>query len=112
LQNSSFVFPISIGFRLKFYEFLEARLKGTYNITQTDHLDGFLEGGNDNYLYTSFGIYYTFGEKYIDPKERAYENVDFASIVSKDSDSDGVSDINDQCPHTKKGAPVSPNGCP
>ncbi len=111
-KRSTLVFPITFGFRLKFYEFLEMRLSGTYNITQTDFLDNFSQGKNDHYLYTAAGMYFTFGKKYIDPKERRYQGVDFDQIASSDADGDGVEDISDKCPNTKKGEPVTADGCP
>lgn len=110
-DRSTLVFPVTLGFKFKMFEFLETRLSGTYNITQSDFLDNYKEGGNDNYLYAGVSMHYTIGKKYVDPREKHYEDVDFVSIIEQDGDADGVPDINDHCLHTRKGVPVDEKGC-
>ncbi len=110
-DKNTLVFPVTLGFKFKMFEFLDTRLFGTYNVTQTDFLDNFKKDGNDSYLYAGVSVNYTVGKKYIDPKEKNYDNIDFLAIENADSDGDGVTDIWDECPNSKKGEPVDSKGC-
>lgn len=110
--QNTLAFPITIGVKLKLYEFLEGRLSATYNLTKSDFLDNYKAADNDAFLHGAFSLHYTIGKKYVHPKEKHYENVDFASIDKQDSDGDGVLDLYDQCANTKKGVPVDKQGCP
>jgi hypothetical protein len=111
-KKNTLVFPVTAGVKMKLFEFLEARLSATYNVTQSDFIDNYKEGGNDAFFYGAFSMHYTIGKKYIQPKEKHYENVNFASIEKEDQDGDGVIDIDDRCANTKKGIPVDKYGCP
>lgn len=92
---------------------MDARLSATYNITQTDYIDGYINGGNDSYVYLSMGVNYTFMKKQAKNKsEQVYENVDFAALLKEDGDDDGVLDDVDQCQHTPNGVQVDQFGCP
>ncbi len=110
--TGTLVFPVTFGFKIKMYEFLEGRISATYNVTQSDFIDNYKEGGNDAYFYGAFSLHYTFGKKFIHPKEKPYQKVDFAKLGKSDVDGDGVSDFDDKCPNTKRGIPVDKYGCP
>lgn len=110
--RNTLVFPLTLGIKIKMFEFLEGRLSTTYCMTQSDFLDNYKKGGNDAYFYGAFSLHYTIGKKFVHPREKKFEKVDFAAIEKADSDMDGVSDISDDCANTKKGIPVDKKGCP
>lgn len=110
--KNTLVFPITLGIKIKMFEFLEGRLSTTYNMTKSDFLDNYKAGGNDSYFYGAFSLHYTIGKKFVSAREKKFEKVDFASIANADSDGDGVKDLDDQCANTKKGIPVDKKGCP
>lgn len=115
-QRNTFTIPLQLGFKFKVSDNLFARVSGAYHMALSDHIDNYAEGGNDNYLYTSFSIQYNFGSSNGGSNKKAsdknYKDVDFASIENTDTDKDGVSDFKDYCPSTAKGIEVDDSGCP
>lgn len=112
LKKSSIAIPITLGLKFKMGTRLDTRLAATYNLTQTDYMDGWVEGGKDSYIYLSMSINYTFAKKYVSKAEQIYEGVDFAALLKEDNDDDGVEDDKDYCQHTPNGVPVNEFGCP
>lgn len=112
IKKSSIVLPLTVGFKFKMGDRMDTRLAATYNITQTDYLDGYVDGGNDSYIYLSMGINYTFAKKFVNKADQSYEGVDFAALLKEDNDNDGVLDDIDKCQHTPSGVNVDEFGCP
>ena len=88
-------FPHGVGLRwAPLGERLQFDANVRQDLTMSDHLDGSPKGNyNDNFLTYSAGVIFTLGK-------------------TKDSDGDGVSDVKDECPDTKKNAIVDIKGCP
>ncbi len=113
VKKSSIAIPLTFGLKFKMGEKMDARLAATYNITQTDYIDGYVNGGNDSYVYLSMALNYTFMKKHAATKsEQVYDNIDFAALLKEDGDDDGVLDDADQCQHTPNGVQVDLIGCP
>lgn len=112
IKKSSIVIPVTFGLKFKMGDRLDTRLAATYNLTQTDYMDGFVNGGNDSYIYLSMAINYTFAKKYVNKTEQVYEGIDFTALLKEDNDGDGVLDDVDKCQHTPNGVPVNEFGCP
>lgn len=112
LKKSAIVIPLTFGLKFKMGDRLDTRLAATYNITQTDYMDGYVDGGKDSYIYLSMGINYTFAKKYVSKAEEVYEGIDFAALLKEDNDNDGVLDDIDKCQHTPSGVKVDESGCP
>ena len=111
-DDGALVIPLTFGFKWKLTKRIESRLAATYVLMQTDKLDGVSETSkNDAFLYTNFSIGYTFFKESKATRER-YEEVDFAELKTRDTDGDGVPDIDDRCPGTPKGVQVDEHGCP
>lgn len=112
IKKSSIVIPLTFGLKFKMGDRLDTRLAATYNLTQTDYMDGYVDGGKDSYIYLSMGINYTFAKKFVNKVEQSYEGVDFAALLKEDNDNDGVLDDADKCQHTPSGVQVNEFGCP
>ncbi|MAB65537.1 MAG: hypothetical protein CL662_01735 [Bacteroidetes bacterium] len=93
-DNVSFAIPIVAGFDIPVSEGLSFELKGTYNRTFNDHIDGVTgvdEQNHDDFFVASFGL-------------------KFRLSGAKDSDNDGIKDKEDACPQIP--GSVATNGCP
>lgn len=112
IKKNSLVIPLTFGLKFKMGDRLDTRLAATYNLTQTDYMDGYVNAGKDSYIYLSVGINYTFAKKYVPKAEQVYEGIDFAALLKEDNDDDGVLDDVDKCQHTPSGVPVNEFGCP
>ncbi len=112
IKKSSIVIPLTLGLKFKMGDRLDTRLAATYNLTQTDYMDGFVGGGKDGFIYLSMGLNYTFSKKYVPKAEQVYEGIDFAALLKEDNDDDGVLDDVDQCQQTPNGVQVDAFGCP
>ena len=111
-NRNSIVIPVTLGIRMKLARKLESTISASYHITQTDFLDNYAEGKNDNYLYTGISVSYTFGPRIHKVEKDIYKDVDFNAIFSEDSDGDGVKDADDLCQDTPEGIKVNGKGCP
>jgi opacity protein-like surface antigen len=111
-ESGALTFPLTFGLNFKVSDNIHFRFSGTYNLVQSDYLDGFSDDSqNDRFLYTAFSIKYTIRSK--DPVEKELkEAINFAAMNKADEDGDGVPDIKDDCPKTPKGVPVDSKGCP
>jgi len=108
-DKSSFTVPIRFGLKFKLAPNLDARLGVAYIMTFTDYLDNYATGGNDNMLYTSFGLQYNFSST---DNVGKYKDFDFSSLDKIDSDGDGVKDADDLCQNTPPNVKVDSKGCP
>jgi len=108
-SNTTFTVPLRFGLKFKMAPNLDARIGVAYILTFTDYLDNVSGGGNDNMLYTSFGLQYNFASQDSDDK---YKDFDFSTLDKIDSDGDGVKDGDDLCQNTPKGVKVDGKGCP
>ena len=111
-SHYTLIVPLTAGFNFKLSDHLAANLNATYFLTFTNNIDNVGKGKNDSYLYSSFNLVYTFGNRDKTETTKQYEQVDFNSIDDGDSDGDGVKDTKDKCPGTPKGVKVDSNGCP
>ncbi len=111
-KTSAISIPITLGAKFKLTEFFDLRLSGTYGILQSDYLDGFVNGKNDNYFNTKLSLHFTLGKKFVSEREKKYKGVDFGKMAKTDADRDGVSDIYDECPSTPTKVKVNAKGCP
>lgn len=113
--KSALYFPIGVGVKVKLIKNLDFYVNGTYYLTQTDFLDNFKAGANNDAMWSATGgLLINFQGKSISSinKKQNYD-VDVRSIVMKsDRDVDGVVDMNDLCPGTPEGTKVDARGCP
>lgn len=109
--KTTLAIPISIGSRFQLNDNYEASIAATYNLSFSDYIDNFNNGGgNDAYFYFSFSIAYNFPLKIVDAPR--YQNIDFKVIEKIDLDKDGVPDEEDMCLNTPAGVEVNKDGCP
>ena len=122
-KHHSITIPIGGGINFKFSDKLEVNISSVYYFTKTDAIDNLVyqktnnfklfSKHNDGYLYTFATIQYNIGGKSGNWfGNQKYKDVDFKKLDKIDSDSDGVADIIDKCPHTPKGVKVDKDGCP
>lgn len=111
--RNTLIVPLTLGFSFRMADNFEANLGATYTITFSDYIDNIKKGGNDTYLYTRFGLTYTFKRREkTGPGDKRYDKVDFTKLDEGDSDGDGIKDAKDNCPGTPKGVKVDADGCP
>ncbi len=111
-NRSTFAVPLTLGFKWKLSNNLQARLMGTYNLTFSDWIDNVSENdNNDKYVYIGLSINYIFRKPDMEEKEK-YKDVNLKEFSHFDEDKDGVEDINDICHHTPEGVKVDKDGCP
>jgi len=107
--RTSFTIPLRFGLKFKLSNHLDFRISAAYMLTLTDYLDNHAEGGNDNLLYTSFGLQYNFKGR--STKDDKYKDFDFSNLDKEDSDNDGVIDTKDLCQGTPEKVKVDSKGC-
>jgi len=111
-DRSTFAIPLTIGFKWKLSNNLQARIMGTYNLTFTDWIDNASENdNNDQYIYLGISINYIFRKPDLEEKER-FKGIKLKEFSKFDEDNDGVEDVNDICHHTPEGVDVDKTGCP
>ncbi|PCI99653.1 MAG: hypothetical protein COB15_04100 [Flavobacteriales bacterium] len=108
-SKTTFTIPIRFGLKFQMSDHIDVRISGAYIITMTDYLDNIAAGGNDNMLYTSFGLQYNFASK--SEKDDKYKDFDFSDLDKDDTDGDGVLDHKDLCQGTPEGVKVDNKGC-
>ena len=113
-SNISFSVPVSIGLNFTVTNYLQAQLKQTISITNTDFLDGHSGGSPyDVYTYSSISLIFNPSEVgSIKRNSKEFDEIDFAKLLKADSDSDGVLDIDDRCNDTQLDIKVDRYGCP
>lgn len=113
-SNIAFSIPVSLGFNFNINNYLQAQLRQTISVTNTDLLDGVAEGSPyDVYMYSSLGFIFNpskIGSRKENSKE--FDDIDFVALLKIDSDSDGVFDIDDRCNETQPDIKVDRYGCP
>ncbi len=106
--RNTFYIPLGVGAKFQMGFRTSLRIGVAYNLSMSDYIDNFKNGGNDSWASANIGINVHFGKK---PKD-AYSNVDFKAVDNSDTDGDGVKDLDDRCLGTPKGIKVNGNGCP
>lgn len=115
--RNAITLPIKAGFKFNISKNLKARVAASYVFAFTDYIDNVkANGNNDQFLYTSFGLEWDWGQssKAADRKadKDQYGDVDFDKIEHGDMDNDGVEDSQDKCQGTPSGVEVDGKGCP
>ena len=123
-QERAFAFPLGAGFLMKVTDRVDLKLNFQYYFSTTDYIDGVSNKsvgdrigtkGKDNWTYTSFALQYdliakkqTRSKKHLDTLSNAF----WFAFDNDDLDEDGVTDMQDDCQGTAKGAKVDLKGCP
>lgn len=107
-SRNSLYLPINLGMKFDIDYRMSVKVAVNYNLSFTDYIDNYKNGGNDSWLGANVSLSYVLNKK---PKT-AYDDIDFSSIDKSDYDGDGVVDLKDKCLGTPRGAKVNENGCP
>ncbi len=107
-KRSCMYLPINVGAKFQIGDRASIRVAINYNIAFSDYIDNYKSGGNDSWM----GANASFNFLLIPKPKDIYSNIDFTAIENGDYDGDGVSDFNDRCQCTPKGAKVDGHGCP
>ncbi len=119
--TTDLMIPFGIGVKYRLAKNYSITCEYSFRSTNSDKLDGFykLLSSGDNYSFFSVGINYHLGKqtKYLEwenPLQTVYDDIsglkNKIELLSKDTDKDGVSDINDQEPNTPTGTKVYGDG--
>jgi hypothetical protein len=122
----TFAIPLGIGTKMHLTENVDFTIGSTFHFTFSDLIDNVdanstgerlgtqtNNGGNDNFLLTSFTISYNFLKHNKTTKINDIgEDVDPIDFDNNDEDDDGVLDFIDNCPWTPEGVEVDSSGCP
>ena len=109
--------PIGTGISLDVSERIRFDIGTNYHLSfaDLDNASATIEN-NDNFMSVNFTIHYDLftpkPDYYNYYDESNYTNINFKAMDLEDSDSDGVSDIDDNCPSTPNGVKVDEFGCP
>ena len=109
--------PIGTGISLDVSERIRFDIGTNYHLSfsDLDNASATIEN-NDNFMSVNFTIHYDLftpkPDYYNYYDESNYTNINFKALDLEDSDSDGVSDIDDICPSTPNGVKVDEFGCP
>jgi hypothetical protein len=116
VNNSNLIalgFNMGGGFSFDITNWLQARLRVSYTMTNSDFIDGY-DGvaGNDKYVFGNFGLT-------VDPNllqlvlgtKDDEEDLDVDDFLDLDTDGDGVRDLDDKCSGTPGGTAVGSDGC-
>lgn len=123
---STFTIPLSAGVTFRMGSLVSMRVGSSLHYTFTDNIDNSLAFhdsknefvktaiSNDFYLFHSVSIHFNLwkDKAFTNVKAEHYKDVEFDDVDNEDSDGDGVSDWDDLCAGTPKGAKVHPDGCP
>ena len=119
--TTDLMIPFGIGVKYRLAKNYSITCEYSFRSTNSDKLDGFykLLSSGDNYSFFSVGINYHLGKqtKYLEwdnPLQSVYDDIsglkNKIELLSKDTDKDGVFDINDQEPNTPSGTKVYGDG--
>jgi hypothetical protein len=122
----TFAVPLGIGAKMYLTDNIDFSIGSALHFTFSDLIDNVdknsagvrlgtqtKNGGNDNFLLTSFSLSYNFLKDNNVKKIKKFEDVvDGYGFDEDDEDGDGVFDYNDNCPWTPEGIEVDVNGCP
>lgn len=111
-SNTAFSIPVGLGVNIKIVDKFSINLAATYYFTTTDWIDNFKNEKKDRFVFANIALKYNLGDNSFDDSDPVYQNVDFVSLDSLDSDGDKVADAIDICPGTPKDVTVTLDGCP
>jgi outer membrane protein OmpA-like peptidoglycan-associated protein len=101
-RKGAFALPVTTGLNFQVHPRVSIMASLAYNFLLNDKIDGFIQNVNDNkndaLLQYSVGVGFNFGNNSTSKK-------------TSDSDFDGVADVKDRCPNTRRGAKVDEFGC-
>jgi len=109
-DETTFIAPLSIGFKWKMNPYIQGRVYGTFNILLSDDIDNISSGSNDSYASLGLTLNYAFHKITKVKKEKIA--IDLEKFNLNDEDGDGVIDLEDLCHHTPKKVEVDSKGCP
>jgi hypothetical protein len=110
----TFAIPLGIGAKIHMTDNIDFTVGSTFHFTFSDLIDNVdgnssgdrlgnqtKNGGNDNFLLTSFSISYNFlRDNNLEKFDESDNLVDSSSFGEDDEDGDGVLDFKDKCPWT------------
>ncbi len=122
----TFAVPLGIGVKMHLTENIDFTIGSTFHFTASDLIDNVdnkssgdrlgtqtENGGNDNFLLTSFNLSYNFLKHNATTEINDFdEGSDDIGLDNADEDGDGVVDFKDNCPWTPEGVEVDSSGCP
>lgn len=112
-KSQAYTIPLIFGVNLLTGNKISVGVETKYYLTTTDNLDNYEVAGKDAFYYLGASISYQFKGKTLKQIENInYTGEAFSKIDKLDLDNDGIADVNDLCPGTKKGVQVNKNGCP
>tara|TARA_B100000683_G_scaffold246782_1_gene258677 strand:- start:1729 stop:3729 length:2001 start_codon:yes stop_codon:yes gene_type:complete len=108
--------PLGLGISLDVSERIRFDIGMNYHLSFADIDRATSIENNDNFTVVNFMVHYDLftpkPDEYNYYDERNYTNVNFKAMDLEDHDSDGVPDIDDNCPSTPNGVKVNEFGCP
>jgi len=114
-QESGINLPLGLGISLDVSERIRFDIGMNYHLSFAD-IDHTISEKNDNFSVVNFTFHYDLftpkPDDYNYYDETNYTNVNFKVMDLEDHDSDGVPDIDDNCPSTPNGVKVNEFGCP
>ena len=114
-QESGINLPLGLGISLDVSERIRFDIGMNYHLSFAD-IDHTSSENNDNFSVVNFTFHYDLftpkPDDYNYYDETNYTNVNFKVMDLEDHDSDGVPDIDDNCPSTPNGVKVNEFGCP
>ena len=122
----TFAIPLGVGAKMHMTKNIDFTVGTSFHFTFSDLIDNVnskssgerlgsqtRNGGNDNFLMTSFSVSYNFlKHKKQEEIEEFEEDIDYLAYDTEDEDGDGVIDFLDECPWTPEGVEVDEKGCP
>ncbi len=122
----TFAVPVGVGAKMHMTKNIDFTIGTSLHFTFSDVIDNVnagsegerlgtqtKNGGNDNFLMTSFSLSYNFlKHKKVEEIEEFEELPDYSAYDTEDEDGDGVIDFIDECPWTPEGVEVDEKGCP
>ena len=125
-SERTFAIPLGVGAKMHMTKNIDFTVGTSFHFTFSDVIDNIdskstgerignqtQNGGNDNFLMTSFSVSYNFlKHKKQEEIEEFEEDIDYLAYDTDDEDGDGVIDFIDECPWTPEGVEVDEKGCP
>jgi hypothetical protein len=125
-SERTFSIPLGVGAKMHMTKNIDFTVGTSFHFTFSDVIDNIdskssgerlgsqtRNGGNDNFLMTSFSVSYNFlKHKKQEEIEEFEEDIDYLAFDTDDEDGDGVIDFIDECPWTPEGVEVDEKGCP
>ena len=115
-QESGVNMPIGLGISLDVSERIRFDVGMNYHLSFADIDHATTLASNDNFTVVNFTLHYDLftpkPDDYNYYDETNYTKVNFKAMDVEDHDTDGVPDIDDNCPSTPNGVKVNEYGCP